>query len=164
MTEEKTGSKDLVITKDLSLSSVNKIYEVGNYVKQIKEKHIRTNQKMEDYLQENTEIERRELEEVIAKFNKKMEHLREADCYKAMEVKLDRYEEKLHVTMTQVMVSYKKAVKQIYRCYPEQEEKHEKMLQFHKVIEDAFLSEDEKKIMKAIKDEIHAIPHRMITL
>ena len=119
---------------------------------------------MENYLQENTEIERRELEEVIAKFNKKMEKLREADCYKAMEEKLDRYEEKLHVTMAQVMVSYKKAVKQIYRSYPSEEERHDKMLQFHKVIEDAFLSEDEKKIMKAIKDEIHAIPHRMITL
>ena len=45
MTEEKTSGKDLVVSGPLSISNVDKIYEVGNYVKKIKEKHIRTNQK-----------------------------------------------------------------------------------------------------------------------
>lgn len=164
MSNLENNSQLVTRNNSLPMASVNQIYEVGKYVKKIKEKHDKTSDQMEEFLNENTQDERRELEAAMAKFNRKMESLVKSDKYKEMEDKLDKYEEKLQVTMTQVMISYKKAIKQIYHTYQNEQDRHQKMIQFHKVIEDAFLSEDQKQILTTIKSEIKALPRKVIHL
>ena len=166
MSNNINGSDKIVCKSNGALSQENldKLYEVGNYVKKLKEKHNETNEQMETFLNENSVDERKELEAALSKFNKKMESLVKSKSYKDMEEKLEKYEEKLQVTMTQVMINYKKAIKQIHRTYENKEDREQKMIAFHKVIEDAFLDKDEKLILNTIKSEIKALPRKVIHL
>ena len=119
---------------------------------------------MNKYLEENTKEEVEELEKAMRRLNKKVDYLKETDYYSHMEKKLESYEEKIQITMTNVLIYYKKAIKKIFKEYPDDVEKKEKLIKFHNSLEEAFLTEDEKNIIKTIKTEIKQIPHKIVSI
>ena len=145
-------------------NNMSNIQEVGNYVKELKYKHKKTTNRLNKYLEENTKDEVEELEKAMRNLNKKVDSLKETDYYLNMEKKLESYEEKIQITMTNVLIYYKKAIKRIFKEYPDESEKKHKLLKFHNSLEEAFLTEDEKKIIKTIKTEIKQIPHKIVSI
>ena len=145
-------------------NNISNINDVGKYVKELKYKHKKTTNKLNKYLNENTKQEVEELEKAMKRLNKKVDSLKETDYYLKMEKKLESYEEKIQITMTNVLIYYKKAIKRIFKEYPDEIEKKEKLIKFHNSLEEAFLTEDEKNIIKTIKTEIKQIPHKIVSI
>ena len=86
----------------------------------------RTSKKIGDYLEENSKKEREAVADALHDLSLKMNTLKEADYYKEMQEKLEKYEEKLEITMTKVFIAYKKGIKMIFRQYPSNEERKQK--------------------------------------
>ena len=156
LVERKTG--------ELSIQNNADIKKVGTYVKCLKEKHKKTSKKINNYLDDNTKEEREKLEKAMDELNNKVKELKETDYYNTMQEKLEKYEDKIQVTMTNVFLCYKKAIKKMFKEYPNKRDRENKLLEFHSQLEDAFLSEDEKKIIKTIQYQVKKIPHRIVSI
>ena len=102
-----------------TISTNINIKKVGNYVKELKCRHKNTSNKLNEYLEENTKKEVNDLEEAMKRLNTKVDEIKETDYYNSMESKLEYYEEKIQKTMTNVLIFYKKAIKRIFKEYPD---------------------------------------------
>ena len=159
------SEKQLVVkSENNQIYNPNSLKEVGKYVKELKSKHEKTSKKLDNYLEDNSKNEREAVADALHKLSLKMNSLKESDYYKEMQDKLEKYEEKLEITMTKVFIAYKKGIKMIFKQYPSVEERKQKLLDYHQALEDAFLTEDEKEIMSTIKNQIKSIPHRIVDI
>jgi len=159
--ENRVLSREL--EKKLEIST-QQIYETGHKVKKYKQKLNETEEKMDDMLGKGTEEERRAVEEAMARLRAKIDKIKDDDSYKALEKEAEHIEDKLNIAMEKIYPHYAKAVRKLHAAYTEKNERTHKLIEFHNVLGDAFLTKDEKKILLTIKDQIHQIPHKLITL
>lgn len=152
-------SQDLVQTTELNN---NQIYEVGSKIKKYKHRLTDTMDKMDDYMDKHTKKERDAVEEALKVLQHKIKKVQNDDYYKTLENDFRYIEEKLNITMENIFPQYANAVKRIYNSYPDKKERSQKLLEFHEVIGDAFLTKDEKKILTLIKSKVKEIPHKMV--
>lgn len=149
------------LEKDLNVSN-SQIYAIGKEVKKYKKKIHHKMDELDSYMDAHTQKEREAVEEALKVLRHKVEKVKNDEKYLEMEKELEYIEKKLNITMENIFPHYAKAVKKIYEAYPEKKERTEKLLEFHDVVGDAFLTKDEKKVMKLIKDQIREIPHKVI--
>ncbi len=154
-------SADLVKNTELSNEQ---IYEIGGKVKKYKKRLNDAMDKMDEYMDKHTEKEREAVEEAMRILYKKVEKVKADENYRTMEKEVEYIEEKLNITMKNIFPHYAKAVRRIYDAYPDKNERQKKLLQFHEVVGDAFLTKDEKKILSSLKSQIKEIPHKVVEI
>jgi len=159
--QTKTLSTDL--EKKLELRSSD-IYEMGNKVKKYKKRIDETYDKMDEFMDKYTAKEREAVEEALRVLREKVEKVKSHETYKSYEKDVELIEQKLNVTMENIFPHYAKAVKRIYASYPEKEERKKKLLEFHEVVGDAFLTKDERKILTIIRSQVKSIPHNVVEI
>lgn len=154
--QKKLLSNELEKHTELSNSQ---LYEIGSKVKKYKKNLNQTIDKMDEYMDKNTEKERKAVEEALKTLESKIDKVKRDEKYIEMENEAQYFEEKLNITMANIFPYYSKAIKKIYGVYSDKEERKKKLLEFHEVVGDAFLTKDEKKVLNIIKMKIKDMPH-----
>lgn len=151
------------LAKNIELSN-EQLYEIGGKVKKYKKKLNDAMDKMDEYMDKHTSKERQAVEEALNALYKKVDKVKSDDNYKNMEKEVEYIEEKLNITMKNIFPYYAKAVRRIYNSYPNKDEREKKLLQFHEVVGDAFLTKDEKNILSQLRNQIKEIPHKVVEI
>lgn len=151
------------LEKKLEINSVQ-IYEMGSKVKRYKKRLNEAEERMDDMLGKGTQQERLAVEEAMARLKDKIMKIKNEDMYKSLEKEAEYLETKLNIVMENVFPHYEKAVKKIYSSYVNKEERSQKLLEFHQVVGDAFLTKDEKKVLSVIKSQMRQIAGRDVPL
>lgn len=149
------------LEKKIELSN-SQIYDLGHKVKKYKKRLNDAEEKMDAIMGKETEKERQAVEEALSKLRDKISKVQEGSDYKNLEKEAQYLEEKLNITMENIFPHYAKAVRRIYNSYPDKSERSQKLIEFHQVIGDAFLTKDEKKVLSALKNQMKQIPHRIV--
>lgn len=158
---KKTISKEL--STQINISN-EQIYTTGKTAKKYKKQITETVDKMEDYMVKETENERIAVEQALQNLYKKMDKVKEDTTYKTFQQELNYLENKLEITMGTVFEHYSRAIKKIYKAYPDVNERNRKLQEFHNAIADAFLTKDEKKILSLMKKKVKEIPHNVVNI
>jgi len=151
------------LSKSINISN-EQIYTTGKTVKKYKKQITKTIDNMEDYMIEQTKNERKAVELALNNLYKKMDEVKEDPTYTLLQKELKYLENKLNITMEKVFEYYSRAVKRIYKAYPDAKERNYKLEEFHKTIADAFLTKDEKKILTLMKQKVKEIPHNVVNI
>ena len=162
-----SGKTQRLLSKDLEKASElsnQQIYEIGSKLKKYKYKMNDTMDKMDEYMDKHTEKERRAVEEAMRVLREKVDKVKDDDNYRNMEKDLEYIEKKLNITMESIFPHYAKAVRRIANAYSDKTERSQKLLEFHEVIGDAFLTKDEKRVLSVIRGKMKEIPHRMVDI
>jgi len=146
------------LEKAIEISN-KEIQEVGHKVRKYKKQVSEIYDKMDSYMDQQTHKERKDLEKALAALELKINKVRDDDKYKAYEKEVEYIEKKLNITMENIFPYYAKAVKRIHNVYADKEERSQKLIEFHEVLGEAFLSKDERKVLKIIKDRMKELPH-----
>jgi Fe2+ transport system protein B len=147
----------LELSKNIDMSN-DAVYSAGKHVKKYKKRINETIDKMEDILEKETEVERKEVECALQKLQKKVAEVKEHKSYKSFEKDLHALESKLNITMEKVFEQYSRCVRKICECYPDPKTRAQQLNEFHEVLGDAFLTKDERKIISLIKSRISQMP------
>jgi len=159
--ERRLLSQDL--EKNIEFSN-SQIQEVGYKVRKYKKQLNGVEDKMDEYVKSETELERKAVEEALKNLQNKLHQVKSSTTYKNLDKEAEYIEKKLNITMEKVYPHYEKAVKRIYKAYLDEKERSRKLLEFHEVIGDAFLSKDEKKVLNLIQSQMKMIPHNVINI
>ena len=160
-TPKKILSNDLVQNTKISNQQ---IYQSGHQLKKYKQKITTTVDLMEDMLEEGTEKEREAVVKAMENLQKKVNTIKQQSTYLSLEQELKNLEKQFNIEMEAIFHQYSKAIKRIYKAYPNEKERQLKLQQFHQVIGDAFLTKDEKKILALMQQQVKQIPHSVVKL
>ena len=147
----------LELSKTIDMSN-DAVYSAGKHVKKYKKRINETIDQMEDILEKETELERKEVQQALQKLQTKVAEVKEQKSYKTFENDLHKLESKLNITMEKVFEQYSRCVRKICDCYPDQKIRAQQLSEFHEVLGDAFLTKDERKIISLIKSRIKDLP------
>jgi len=151
------------LEKKLEINSAQ-IYEMGGKVKKYKKRLNETEEIMDDMLGKGTQQERLAVEEAMARLKDKIMKIKNEETYKSLEKEAEYLETKLNIVMENVFPHYSRAIKKIYGSYENKEERSQKLLEFHQVVGDAFLTKDEKKVLSVIKSQMKQIVGKEMSL
>jgi len=144
------------LEKKLEISSAQ-IYEMGSKIKKYKHRLNETETKMDDILGEGTKTERQAVEEALNKLKEKIVKIKNDETYKTLEKEADYLENRLNIAMENVFPYYSRAIRKIYTSYTDKDVRAQKLIEFHSVVGDAFLTKNEKKVLSVLKDQIKMI-------
>ena len=140
------------------------ILKIKNTMKNLRTKNKELNKELDNIISDGTKEEKKILEKAIENYNKKVRTVLNSDKVKTkMNEKYDN-EDKIIDLVTKVKNAFRKAVRQINIQPLSDEEKNKKIIELGKAIEDAILSDDEKKIMSAIKNQLNTLPFQRIKM
>ena len=145
------------LEKNLELSN-SEIFNIGKKIKTYKKNINEKYNEIDNYMDKQTEKERKAVEEALKVLEKKIDSVKNDSTYKTKEKEIEYIEEKLNITMEKIYPYYAKAIKKIYTVYTEKNERSKKLLEFHDVLGEAFLTKDERKIMGFIKEQMKTLP------
>lgn len=147
----------LELSKTINLSN-DAVYSVGKHIKKYKKRINDTIDHMEDILEKETDMERKEVQSALQKLQMKVADVKEQKSYKTFENDLHKLESKLNITMEKVFEQYSRCVRKICDSYPDPKVRAKQLSEFHDVLGDAFLTKDERKIISLIKTRIKDLP------
>jgi hypothetical protein len=103
---------------------------------------------------ENTKNELDNVEKAIEQYNRRMDKVLKSDVIKDKLDKEYQCEEKILDLMNNVQKALHKAIREINNQDINDTEKREKIMALHNAVEDAILSDNEKNILKVLKNNI----------
>lgn len=136
---------ETIIKKDTLL-------KIKNNMSNLKNNNIKLEKEINNIISESTKNEKDDLEKAFVKYQNAMD-----TALKSKEVKnkLDekyKCEEKIEDLMNNVQKALRKAIREINNLEISNEEKKDKIIALQTSIEDAIMSDDEKLLMKRLKN------------
>jgi len=149
---------------DTQIIKKDTILKIKNTMNNLRSKNKKINKELDNIISDGTKEEKKILEKAIENYNQKVKAVLNSEHVKnKMNEKYD-CEDKIIDLVTKVKNAFRKAVRQINIQPISDEEKNKKIIQLGKAIEDAILSDDEKKIMNAIKNQLKTLPFQRIKM
>ena len=131
---------------------------------ELRQKNKTLGEEVDKIIKKETFEEKVQLERAMERYNNKMNKVLKS---KEVADRLDKQEdcqEKMLDLVSKVRSSYRKAIREIMRQPISKEEKNTKINVLREAIEDAILSADERKIMKAIQQQMSSLPFQNVRL
>lgn len=148
----------------MSIIKKTAIDGIKKSMQSLKTKNKRLNKEINTIIENQTSSEKKNLENALKQYNQKMDRVLNSSQVKSkMNEKYD-CEDQIMDLMTKVKSSYRKAIRAIKNQPISDEEKRKRIINLGDALEDAVLSNDEKKIMKAIKDQVKNLPYQMLRI
>ena len=134
------------------------IEQVGVKMTQLKAKNKKITTELNTIVEKSTEKEKKALEEASKAYNKKLEKvLNHPSVKQKMEERWNCVDDISDLTM-RIQSAFKKAVREINRQAIDDKDKADRIKKLGDTIENVILDDDEKKIMKLIKDQMRTLP------
>tara|TARA_B100000524_G_scaffold327070_1_gene210949 strand:+ start:2258 stop:2722 length:465 start_codon:yes stop_codon:yes gene_type:complete len=140
------------------------IEQVGNKMKKLKIANKKINNDLNQIVEKSTEKEKKAIEDAYKMYNKKIESvLNHPKVKKKIEEKWESDNNISNLTI-KIQDAYKKAIQEINRQCTDDEEKANRIKQLTDSIENAILDEDEKKMMRLIKEQMRLLPYQQVRI
>lgn len=136
------------IIKQSTLNEINK--KMNGFKKENSELGV----EIDSIIKENTKNELNNVEKAIEQYNRRMDKVLKSDAIKEKLDKKYQCEEKITDLMNNVQKALRKAIREINNQDINDTEKREKIMVLHNAVEDAILSDNEKNILKVLKNNI----------
>ena len=143
---------------DNQLIKKDTILKIKNTMNNLRTKNKMINKEFDNIISDGTKEEKKILEKAIENYNTKVKKVLNSDKVKSKINEKYECEDKIIDLVTKVKNAFRKAVRQINIQPISDEEKNKKIVDLGKAIEDAILTDDEKKIMNAIQNQLKTLP------
>lgn len=149
---------------DNQLIKKDTILKIKNTMNNLRTKNKMINKELDNIISDGTKEEKKFLEKAIENYNTKVKKVLNSDKVKSKINEKYECEDKIIDLVSKVKNAFRKAVRQINIQPISDEEKNKKIVDLGKAIEDAILTDDEKKIMNAIKNQLKTLPFQRIKM
>lgn len=138
----------------MSIIKQSTLNEINKKMNEFKTENIELGAEIDNIIKENTKNELDNLEKAIEQYNRRMDKVLKSDAIKKKLDKKYNCEEKIRDLMNNVQKALRKAIREIDNQNIDDNEKKEKIIALHNAVEDAILTENEKNILKVLKNNI----------
>ena len=131
--------------------------KVGQQVRNLKDKSMKIHKNVSEQVERETVNEKKELEQAINNYQNKVNSILERDDIKSSVKKGEAYAQQLDKVMIQIKTAHVKSIKEIKSKCKDDKEFLEKIQELDNRIENVLMTDEEKEMIKKVRDEISNI-------
>lgn len=138
----------------MSIIKQSTLNEINKKMNGFKKENSELGAEIDNIIKENTKNELDNVEKAIEQYNRRIDKVLKSDDVKEKLDKKYNCEEKIRDLMNNVQKALRKAIREIDNQDIDDGEKKEKIMALYNAVEDAILTDNEKNILKVLKDNI----------
>ena len=142
----------------------NSLTQAGEIIKKLKFKHIELSKELNTIVENETTIEKKQLEDAIERYNNKIKVVTNTPEFKNKLEKRQEYGDRIEDILDKVKVAYRKAIRMIKDQAENEEDMINKINNLDNQVQDALLTEDEKAVLNVIRTQVDRLPYRNIRM
>ena len=142
----------------------NSLNQAGEIIKKLKSKHLELSKELNTIVENETTIEKKQLEDAIERYNNKIKVVTNTPEFKNKLEKRQEYSDRIEDILDKVKVAYRKAIRMIKDQADNETDMINKINHLDNQVQDALLTEDEKAVLNVIRNQVDRLPYRNIRM